>query len=366
MTDNLSLVLYKKNDMKLEQRPLPKKPSANEVKLATHTVGICGSDVKYWLDGKIGHFILKAPMVLGHETSAVVVEVGEKVNNLKVGDRVAVEVGVPCSCCMLCKTGKYNLCPDMAFAATPPFDGTLARFFNHKADFCFKLPESVSLEEGAMIEPLAVAVHACQRAPAKLNDIVLVTGAGAIGLLCLLTAKAFGAAHIIITDVQESRLAFAKTLGASATFLVNPKEDNFTETLANKIGDYCAKQFCQPEGQVGIDVSYECSGAESSISLAIKCAKPGSTIVCVGCQQDTVKVPLGLASMREVDVKGVFRYRNCYPLALGLVESKKINLKPLISHRFTLEESVEAFTRCSKGEGIKILINCSSNKTPGN
>lgn len=135
---NLTLVLHEPQRMQLEQRPLPPKPKANEVTLATHTVGICGSDVKYWQQGKIGNFILKKPMILGHETSAIVIEVGENVKHLKPGDKVAAEVGVPCSMCSRCRNGKYNLCEDMAFAATPPYDGTLTRYFNHPSSFCFK------------------------------------------------------------------------------------------------------------------------------------------------------------------------------------------------------------------------------------
>lgn len=352
---NLTLVLHEKKRMQLEQRPLPGKPKSNEVTLATHTVGICGSDVKYWLQGKIGHFVLTKPMILGHETSAIVMEVGENVRHLKAGDKVGVEVGLPCSQCALCRSGKYNLCSEMAFAATPPYDGTLTRYFNHAADFCFKLPEAVSLEEGALLEPLAVAVHACQRAPIKIGDVVLVTGAGAVGLLCMLTAKAFGASKVLMTDVQEQRLSFARSIGADATF--NAK--TAPSELASQIRKYCASAKKNGEG---VDVALECSGAEPSISLAIQSAGVGSTIVCVGCQPDAMQVPLNLAMMQEVDIKGVFRYRNCYPLALSLVEQGKINLRPLVSHRFRLEDAIDAFETCSRGEGIKILIKCMDDK----
>lgn len=353
---NLTLVLHEKLRMELEQRPLPSKPKANEVQLATHTVGICGSDVKYWQQGKIGNFILTKPMILGHETSAIVLEVGELVKNLQPGDKVAVEVGLPCSSCSLCRTGKYNLCNQMAFAATPPYDGTLTRYFNHPADFCFKLPEAVSLEEGALLEPLAVAVHACQRAPIKLGDVVLVCGAGAVGLLSMLTARAFGASHVIVTDVLESRLAFSRSLGANATFLVERGQTPIE--LAAKVRDYAKKA----KGVEGVDVVLECSGAESSLNLGIQSAVVGSQIVCIGCQPDTVTIPLNCALMQEIDIKGVFRYRNCYPLALSLVETGKINLRPLVTHRFKLEDSIQAFEACCKGEGVKIMIKCMDDK----
>lgn len=354
---NLTLVLKEKLKMELEQRPLPPKPGSNEVTLATHTVGICGSDVKYWQQGKIGNFVLTKPMILGHETSATVIEVGENVKSLRPGDNVAVEVGLPCSTCARCRAGKYNLCNDMAFAATPPYDGTLTRYFNHPADFCFKLPEAVSLEEGALLEPLAVAVHACQRAGIKLGDVVLVCGAGAVGLLNMLTAKAFGASHVIMTDVLESRLEFARKIGASETMVVQrgatPKD------LAARVCEIAGR--LKP-GCEGIDVVLECSGAESSLNLALESTCVGGKIVCIGCQPDTVTLHLSSAIMREIDIMSVFRYRNCYPIALALVESGRINVKPLISHRYRLEEAIQAFEACSKGEGVKILISCMDSK----
>lgn len=352
---NLTLVLHEKLRLGLEQRPLPPRPEANEVTLATHTVGICGSDVKYWQQGKIGHFVLKKPMILGHETSAVVIETGADVKSLQPGDKVAVEVGLPCSTCHLCRAGRYNLCNQMAFAATPPYDGTLTRYFNHPANFCFKLPETVSLEDGALLEPLAVAVHACQRAPIKLNDIVLVCGAGAVGLLSMLSAKAFGASHVIITDISEKRLEFAKSIGASATFLC--RKGMTVDQMAGEVRKLAA-QFRPQGGPDGFDVALECSGAESSLNLAIQVASVGAQIVCVGCQPDQVTVQLNCAIMQEIDIKGVFRYRNCYPLALSLVESGKINLRPLVTHRFPLEDSLQAFETCCRGEGVKILIKC--------
>lgn len=350
---NLTLVLHEKLRMELEQRPLPPKPKENEVTLATHTVGICGSDVKYWQQGKIGDFILTKPMILGHETSAIVIDCGEKVTSLQPGDKVAVEVGLPCSTCSVCRSGKYNLCNQMAFAATPPYDGTLTRYFNHPANFCFKLPETVSLEDGALLEPMAVAVHACQRAPIKLGDVVLVCGAGAVGLLSMLTAKAFGASHVIVTDVLDNRLAFARKLGADATF----RADRQTKPieLAGQVRAYAQK--VKPNVS-GVDVVLECSGAEASLNLAIQSANVGAQIVCVGCQPDQVTVSLNSAIMQEIDIKGVFRYRNCYPLAMSLVESGKINLKPLVTHRFRLEDSIDAFETCCRGEGVKILIRC--------
>lgn len=193
--ENLSVVLKKVDQIVLENRPVP-VPKPHEVLISIKHVGICGSDVHYWKHGRIGSFIVTGPMVLGHEPSGVVVKVGSEVTNLKPGDRVAIEPGVPCTKCTHCLTGRYNLCADMIFCATPPYDGTLCRFFAHHSAFVHKIPDNVSLEEAALVEPLAVAVHACRRSNVGIDKTVLVTGAGPIGLVNLMTAKAMGAPQV--------------------------------------------------------------------------------------------------------------------------------------------------------------------------
>merc|ERR1712062_311878 len=217
--DNLTAILYKTDDIRLEQQDIV-EPAPDQVLLKMDSVGICGSDVHYWTHGAIGDFIVKAPMVLGHEAAGVVAKLGSNVTNLKVGDRVAIEPGVPCGGCSYSKSGAYNLCINMKFCATPPVHGNLARYYAHSANFCFKLPDNVSLEEGALMEPLAVGVHACQRAGVALGKTVLICGAGPIGLVNLLTARAMGASEVIVTDISENRLEMAKKMGASGTFLV--------------------------------------------------------------------------------------------------------------------------------------------------
>jgi len=334
----------------MEQRPI-KKPGRNEVLIRIHSVGICGSDVHYLVNGCIGDFVVKAPMVLGHESSGVVAEVGEGVQHLKPGDRVAIEPGVPCRTCQYCKGGEYNLCPDIEFCATPPYDGTLARYYTHAADFCYKLPDHVSFEEGALLEPLSVAVQACRRAKITLGDRVLICGAGPIGLVNLLTAKAMGAAKICITDIDEHRLKVAKTLGADMTYLIGKKDPR---TLAEDI----AQQF---DGSRP-DKTIECSGAEPSIQLAIYATKSGGTIVLVGLGPAEIRLPIVNAAVREVDIRGVFRYANCYPVALAMVASGTIDVKPLVTHRFKLEETLKAFETAKTGadHAIKVMIKCSA------
>lgn len=344
---NLSAVLRKAGELVVENTAIP-QPAKHEVQLQMKAVGICGSDVHYWVHGQCGKFLMRSPMILGHEASGVVSAVGEGVTTLAVGDRVAIEPGIPCYLCPFCKGGRYNLCVDMKFNATPPVDGSLRQFYCHPANLCFKLPDNVSCEEGALLEPLAVAVHSCNRGNVQLGSKVLICGAGPIGLVCLLTAKAMGAEKIVITDIQESRLQVARTLGADVTVLADIKDP---VKMAEKINEACS---WLP------DVTIECSGAPSSLQSAVFATKPGGNIVTVGRGPRNVEVPIADASSREIDIKGVFRYVNCYPIALQMVASGLVDVKPLISHRFPLTESVKAFEMAKSGaEGaIKVMIEC--------
>lgn len=348
MTDtNLTAILYKKDDLRLEEFPV-QDPAQGEVQVMMHSVGICGSDVSYWKKGCIGDFIVKAPMILGHESAGKVVKVGPGVTHLKVGDRVALEPGVPCRMCDFCKGGRYNLCPDVVFLATPPVHGNLARLHNHSADFCYKLPDHVSYEEGALLEPLSVGVHACRRAGVSLGHKVFICGAGPIGLVCLLTAKCMGAAEVVMTDISETRLAVAKEMGADHTVLVKTKDG---KQLAKRVE---STLDAMP------DITIECSGAESSIQTGIYATKSGGVLVLVGLGPAEVTIPIVNAAVREVDIRGIFRYANCYPTALAMIASGKVNARRLITHRFKLEQSLEAFQTAYTGEGgaIKVMIHC--------
>lgn len=259
-------------------------------------VGICGSDVHYLAHGRCGPFVVEKPMVIGHEAAGVVVKIGRDVKTLAVGDRVAIEPGVPCRLCPLCKSGRYNLCADMRFCATPPYDGNLTRFYAHPADFCFKLPDHVSMEEGALLEPLSVGVHACKRAGVTVDSRVLILGAGPIGLVTLLTAKAMGASQIMITDLVEDRLKFAKDMGATYTVNVGGIAE---EDLVKKIHETMLPT-----------ITIDCSGFEATTRLSILATAIGGCVVIVGMGPTDVKIPLGQAICREVDIRGVFRYCN--------------------------------------------------------
>lgn len=343
------MVLHAQGDLRLEQRPIP-EPGPNDVLLQMHSVGICGSDVHYWQYGKIGDFTVKKPMVLGHEAAGRVVKVGSAVVHLQVGDRVAVEPGVPREMDEFFKSGRYNLSPTIFFCATPPDDGNLCRYYKHSASFCYKLPDNVTFEEGALIEPLSVAIHACRRASISLGTTVLICGSGPIGMVCLLVAKAMGASQAVITDLSPERLAMAKELGADFVLTVN--RGDRAQDLAQRV-----------EGLLGAQpqVTIECTGVESSIQTAIYATRSGGVVVLVGLGSDTVTVPLINAAVREVDIRGVFRYCNTWPMAIAMLASGKVNVKPLVTHRFPLEQAVQAFETTRQGHGVKVMLKCDQN-----
>lgn len=312
-----------------------------------HSVGICGSDVHYWQHGKIGDFVVNEPMVLGHEAAGRVVKVGSAVSHLKVGDRVAIEPGVPREMDEFFKNGRYNLSPTIFFCATPPDDGNLCRFYKHNANFCYKLPDNVTFEEGALIEPLSVGIHACRRAGVTLGSTVLICGAGPIGLVCLLVAKAMGASKVIITDLSPGRLAMAKELGAD--FQLQVKIEDEAKQLAKSVED---KLGVQPH------VAIECTGAVSCAQTAVYATRPGGVVVVVGLSSEMVSIPLMNAAVREVDIRGVFRYCNTWPMAIAMLASGKVNVKPLVTHRFPLEQAMQAFETTRQGMGIKVMLKC--------
>ncbi|OZJ05556.1 hypothetical protein BZG36_01692 [Bifiguratus adelaidae] len=362
--DNLSVVLKQKGEIVLENREI-REPQLGEAQINVKVTGICGSDVHYYVHGGIGSFLVKAPMILGHESAGIVSKLGPgtEASGLKVGDRVAIEPGVGCRMCEYCKGGRYNLCPEMKFAATPPVDGTLCNYYLHAADYCHKLPDTVSLEEGALIEPLSVAVHACGRAGVKPGDRVLVFGAGPVGLLCGAMAKASGARAVGIADIVESRLNFAKSYCNASTFvlpLTNKGEANIdysrrqSELLRNAL-----MSIPEHGGLGGLpDVVIDATGAETCVQMGMLVAKNGGVVVLVGMGSSLQQVPIAEASGREVDVRGIFRYCNTYPRAIELLASGAIDVKPLITHKYALDDSIAAFehVRTGKDGAIKVQI----------
>ncbi|KAL5611754.1 hypothetical protein BROUX41_000671 [Berkeleyomyces rouxiae] len=344
---NLSFVLNKPFDVAFTERPIPELQAPDDVLVSVDYTGICGSDVHYWVNGAIGHFVVKDPMILGHESSGTVVQVGAKVSTLKIGDRVALEPGFPCRHCGACKGGKYNLCPDMVFAATPPHDGTLTGFWRAPADFCYKLPDNVSQQEGALMEPLAAAVHITKQADIKPGQSVVVMGAGPIGLLCASVAKAYGASKVVVVDIVQSKLNLAKEMVATHTYLsqrISPQ-------------DNAAALIKQCELGAGADAVIDASGAEPSIQAAQHVVRVGGTYVQGGMGKADITFPIMTMCIKEVTVKGSFRYASGdYALAIELVHMGKINVKPLISDVVPFKEAEAAFRKVKEGQVIKVLI----------
>lgn len=332
-------VLTEPGSIVVESRPVP-SPAADEVLVEVRSVGVCGSDTHYFDHGRIGDFVVRQPLVLGHESAGVIVAVGSGVDPARVGERVAIEPGVPCRSCAQCLAGHYNLCPDMAFHATPPIDGTLAEYVTHPAVFTFALPDAVSFDEGAMLEPLSVGIWACRRAGVTPGVRVLVTGAGPVGQLAAQVALAFGASEVVVADVNAHRLSVASSLGASR--VVDVSTTSLTDAYA---------------GRPGPDVVLECSGHEGSTQAAVRVAAPAGRVVLIGMGGDTLGLPLAEVQNRELWVTGAFRYANTWPTAIDLVASGRVNLKPLATGHFDLESTEGALTAArTDPEAIKSII----------
>lgn len=337
-------VMTELRKVEVQERPIP-VPGKNEVLVKIEYVGICGSDLHYYESGRIGDFIVEPPFVLGHEAGGVVVETGSDVTHLKVGDRVALESGKTCGKCEFCKEGKYNLCKDVIFFATPPVDGVFQEYAAHEAELCFKLPENVSTMEGALIEPLAVGMHAARQGGACLGQTAVVTGAGCIGLVSLLSLKAMGVSRIIVVDVMEKRLEKAKELGAD--LVINGKE----EDAVSKIMEFT-------EGK-GFDLGIETAGSQITAGQLIRGAKKGAVIVFVGYSASgEMTLPIGMALDKELTFKTVFRYRNIYPIAIDAVASGKIDIKNIVTDYFELDNIPDALEKCvnNKEDIVKGVI----------
>ncbi|OPX42799.1 sorbitol dehydrogenase [Ruminiclostridium hungatei] len=308
-------------------------------------VGICGSDVHYLEHGKIGDFIVDGDFILGHECAGTIAEVGSGVQNLKVGDKVALEPGITCGQCEFCKSGRYNLCPDVEFLATPPYHGSLMNYIAFPENMCFKLPENITTKEGALVEPLAVGMHAAIQGNVKLGDSVVILGAGTIGLVTLLACKAYGATEITVVDVLPKRLEYARKLGATAT--VNALEaDVFAEI--DKI-----------TGKKGMDIVIETAGSARTISQTPYLVKNGGTIVLVGlAPQDIIEFNFAKIMAKEAQIKSVFRYRNIYPTAIKAIAKGIIDISGIVTHEFDFEDSAKAFDHVinNKQDVVKAVI----------
>lgn len=311
-------VLHGVEDVRIEERDRP-EPEPHEVLVAVHAVGICGSDVHYYEHGRIGDYVVEQPMVIGHESAGTIVAVGADGDPGRIGELVALEPGIPCRHCEQCLAGRYNLCPRVQFFATPPVDGSIARFVALDADFAHRAPTGLTAEQAAMAEPVSVGVWAASKAQISVSDRVLVSGAGPIGLLAGQVAAAYGAARVVISDVSDYRLGVARDLGLEPVRAGEPVEGGF-------------------------DVLLECSGAQAALSQGIDAMAPAGRVVLVGMGADDVSIPVPQVQGKELWIGGIFRYANSYPTALRLIASGAVQVDPVITHRFSLEETEEALT----------------------
>ncbi|GAA6001988.1 hypothetical protein JCM10207_003026 [Rhodosporidiobolus poonsookiae] len=363
---NPSFVFKGKEHAEYEDRPVPDECGPNHVIVAPKAITICGSDVHLMFTGRIGGFVPSGDVVLGHETSGIVVRVGSAVTTLKAGDRVALEPGESCRVCAECKGGVYQRCGEMIFAGGP-VDGTLCGRYILPADLCYPLPDSMSLAEGALIEPLSVGVHAISNiAQMRGGANVVVFGAGPVGLLTAAAAKALGAARVVIVDVREPRLLFAKEQGMSDEYYLpsSPQEGEAKEAYPPRNAEEIKRRFGFTErGPAGVDLVVDCSGAEVCIQTACHLLKHGGTLVQVGMGKAELMLPIHLILNHELTLKGSFRYGpGAYSLALSLVARGLVNLKPIISHRYAFSDAMAGYRASERGVGedgrpvIKCLI----------
>jgi D-xylulose reductase len=337
-----ALVLERQRELSLRNIDMPQVAGPGAVKIKVHTVGICGSDVHYYTHGRIGPFVVREPMVLGHEASGVIVEIGSQVTGLKVGDRVCMEPGIPDPNSRAAKLGIYNVDPGVTFWATPPVHGCLTAEVVHPAAYTYKIPDHVSFAEAAMIEPFAVGLQAASKAVIKPGDLAVVIGAGPIGIMVALAALAGGCSRVIIADLQPAKLAIASRYPGVLAVDVSKR----------KLADAVA---AESDGW-GADVVFEASGSPRAFDAIFALPRPGGCLVLVGMPVEPVAFDVVSAAAKEVRIETVFRYANVYDRAIAMLASAKVDLKPLISATFPFEKSIEAFERAAEGRPTDVKL----------
>ncbi|NVM27446.1 MAG: NAD(P)-dependent alcohol dehydrogenase [Candidatus Helarchaeota archaeon] len=336
-------ILHKTQDIRIEEREIP-SPASQEVLIKVKAVGICGSDFQYYETGICGTYAFSEPFILGHEAAGEIIGVGAEVKDLEDGDRVAIEPGQTCGRCMYCKTGRYNLCPDVIFLAASPVNGAFSEYLVMPRHLVFKLPPTVSYEEGAMIEPLSVGIHAVNRAKLRHGDKIAIFGQGPIGRVTLAVALASEITDIFVSDISQARLD-----------LIDEKVSKI-----NAMNQDPVSIILEQTRQEGVDVVFEASGATKAIQQALDVVKRGGKIIQIGVPHDlTIPLPLAKIVDNQIDILGSFRYANTYPVAISLLDKKQVNVKKLITHRFSFDKIQDAFEfiRTSKEPIIKVMIN---------
>ncbi len=339
-----ALVLETKGILSIREIDIPLKMGIDDLKISIHTVGICGSDVHYYTHGRIGNYIVNEPMILGHEASGTIIEVGSNVKAFSVGDRVCMEPGIPNMSSRASKLGIYNVDPSVTFWATPPVHGVLTPITIHPAAFTYKLPANVSFAEGAMVEPFAIGMQAARRAKIVPGDIAAVIGAGPIGIMIALAALAGGCSQVFISDFSKEKLSIAASYPGITP--VDISYENMGNAIARETDNW------------GADIVFEASGSSKAYNEIFDIVRPGGAVVLVGLPVELTQIDVPAAIAKEVRIETVFRYSNIFDRALALISSGKINLKPLITATFPFYESIQAFERAASGlpSDVKIQI----------
>lgn len=330
-----ALVLERKGELSLRDIDLSLEVGPDDVKIAIHTVGICGSDIHYYTHGRIGPYVVDAPMVLGHEAAGTIVEVGSHVVGLKIGDRVCMEPGVPNLASRASKLGLYNVDPAVRFWATPPVHGVLTPYAVHPASFTFKLPDNVSFAEGAMIEPFAIGIQAATRARIAPGDVGAVIGAGPIGIMVALAARAAGCSRVFISDLSQEKLAIAGRY--QGIIPVHVPTHALDAVVARETAGW------------GADAVFEASGSPQAFDNIFDVVRPGGALVLVGLPVSPVRLDVPAAIAKEVRIETVFRYANVFDRAIDLIASGKVDLNPLLTNTFAFKDSIRAFELAASG-----------------
>lgn len=326
-------------EVQTQTRP---EPDPSEVLVEVSDVGICGSDIHWYDHGRMGERVIDEPLVLGHESAGQVVKTGQKVDGIAVGDTVAIEPGVPCGICEHCRSGHYNLCPDIAFMATPGTDGAFREYVAWPGEYVHTLPSSVSTSEGALCEPVSVGIEAVRRAGVEVGDSVLIMGAGTIGLLAMDIAKAAGATEVIVVDIVPEKLTRAVVRGADHT--IDSRKTDVAAAVHDELG-------------VGVDIAIEATGAPSAIDATLEAPRPNGTAVLVGLAPDeTVPVNTFDLVRRQLNVRGSYRFANTYPTAISLLKTGEIDAAGIIDIKHPLECIDDVFERAKAPDVVKGMI----------
>ncbi|WP_339272189.1 NAD(P)-dependent alcohol dehydrogenase [Paenibacillus sp. FSL W8-0426] len=337
-------VMTEPGSIRIEEQPVP-EPAPDEVLVKVMAVGVCGSDVHYFEHGRIGRFVVEKPIILGHECAGIIAAVGADVTRLKEGDRVAIEPGVTCGRCPACKEGRYNLCPDVQFLATPPVDGAFVQYMTIREDMVFPIPDHLSFEEAAMNEPFSVGIHAARRSKLAPGTTLAIMGMGPVGLMAVAAAKSFGVDRIIVTDLEEVRLEAALRLGA--THAINVRKEDAVQAIRELTNG------------IGVDTAWETAGNPKALQSALYSLRRGGKLAIVGLPaQDEIALNVPFIADNEVDLYGIFRYANTYPAGIEFLASGQHDVMSLITDRYDLEETQQAMERAlhNKSGSLKVMV----------